>query len=326
MKRIAVIGEGAWGTAMSCVLADAGHEVNLWAHDQQTAHEINEKHTNSRYAPGFKLPTSITAQTDISQTLANASHAFVSTPLPYLRTVVHSCQPYNRTDLVWVCLSKGLEQNTLMLPSHIVQDVLGQHIQTAVLSGPSFAKEVLEKKLTAVIVASDTAGLTNNVMHLVTGPYFRTCASDDVIGVQLGGALKNAICVLLGLAQGHGYADNTIALIFTRAWQEMHMLARALGAREDTLSDLSGIGDLMLTYTGHHSRNVAIGRLIGKSADARHAMAQQHAATCEGLNTIVAIVQMAQKHNLTLPVFTGLHAILFENQSIDGLVNKLAGL
>lgn len=323
MKRVAVIGEGAWGTAISSVLTINGHHVQLWCHDAQVAEEINNSHTNTRYAWGIPLPNSITAYTDIKLALDQIDYVCISTPLTFFRTVVSTCAPHNKPHIPWLCLSKGIEHDTCMLPSQIVRGILGSNTPVAALSGPSFAREVLDAKLTAVEVAANNPIRAQEIANLFACAYFKTFINTDVLGIQLGGALKNAVCLLLGIAQGRGYADNTMALVFTRAWQDMRHVALTLGAQPETLLGLSGIGDLILTYTGQHSRNVALGRAIGKGKQWHKNMIDPE-FTCEGVNTAQTIAQIAQKQNLDVPFLANLPALLNGTVCIDDLVNQLA--
>lgn len=319
MKPIAVIGEGAWGTAIAHVLADAGHEVVLWCCDGAVAHEINEHHTNTRYMPGCTLPLAISACTDVAALVKKSEYIFISTPTIFFRTVVLQAQAASHPSQCWVVLSKGIENDTLFVPSQILADVLGADMPCVVLGGPSFAHDVIKRQLTGVMIGASKPAVAQRVAQLVATPYFYPFVGDDAVGIQLGGALKNALALLMGIASGAGYCDNTRALLFTRGWQEMIELAVRCGARRDTLYDLAGIGDLFLTVSGGHSRNLSVGMQLGKG----RALGQILGSMChvsEGVNTTKAIKQLIDMHQLSLPLFETLYSIMFESAQCDRLL------
>lgn len=309
--NVTVIGGGAWGTAMACVLAENKHTVSVWCHEPDTAREINEQHINTRYMPNQPLPETIQAHTDLKSAIAQNTWVFISTPTQFLRTIANQCKPFYNQNQVWVSLSKGIENDTILLPSDILAQELDEHIKFAVLSGPSFAHDVIQKKLTGVIVAAVDDSIAYNTTLLVKTSYFLPFICNDVPGVQLGGALKNVVALLMGVAQGIDTAANTKALLFTQAWQEMLLVARALGGRIDTLIDLSGIGDLFLTVTNQQSKNFQIGTAIGRGEKLK-TIIDKAGYVPEGVNTLQSIKQIIEQYQLQLTLFATLDQIFHE--------------
>jgi len=319
---IGVIGEGAWGTAVASVLANNGYQVNLWCCDKQVAKQINQEHFNERYIPGFSLSPNIVAHVDLKE-VARLDWVFISTPIKYFRDVVNQCKSYYRMNQRWIILSKGIENDTLMLPSQILSQILSPRIHFAALGGPSFAKEVLEKKVTGVNIAANDQTIANDVALLVKNEYFRPFVIDDFIGIQLGGALKNVVAIMMGIAKGVTSADNTQALLFTRGWHEMSALALALGAEHKTLEDLSGVGDLFLTVSGRYSRNLSVGKALGQGKKL-DVFLRETGYTPEGINTIKTVKQIIHKYQLKLPLLDLLYAIVFDQVDPSQLVHVAA--
>lgn len=313
VKSIGVIGEGAWGTAIASLLAENGHQVHLWCYDKTVAQEINQEHKNSRYMPDFVLSPRIIAYVDLKDVAFN-EWIFISTPIKFFRDIVTQCKPYYRRNQRWVVLSKGIENDTLMLPSQVLAHVLSPQINGAVLGGPSFAHGVMAHCTTGVNVAASDRMVAEDLVHLVRNTWFRPFINDDVLGIELGGALKNVVAILLGISTGMQNDDNTHALLFTRAWQEMSALAEALGAQHKTLQDLAGIGDLFLTVSGHYSRNFFVGKRLG-TGQKLESILQETVFIPEGLNTVKTVKQLIQKYHLTLPLFSTLYEVVFENLS-----------
>ena len=322
MKSVGVIGEGAWGTAISSVLADNGCEVALWCHDAAVAVQINNEHRNDRYMPGFVLSDYIVAHEDLSLVLDN-DLIFISTPMKYFRNVVEQCKKYYRSEQQWVVLSKGIENDTLLLPSQILMELLSSQIKCSVLGGPSFAQEVMGKKLTGVNIAAIQQSFTTELVQIIQNNYFRTFPINDLIGIQTGGALKNVLAFLMGMVDGLGYSDDTRALFFTHGWQEMLVVAQSLGAQQETLLGLAGIGDVFLTVTGRYSRNVLVGKAFGEGKSLDHIL-KETGYIPEGINTIKTVEQIIQKNRLTLPLFDALYNIVYNGTAPKELVLVIA--
>jgi len=323
MKTVAVIGEGAWGTAIANVLTDNTVSVKLWCHDTAVATSINNKHLNAQYLPGVILSKQIRAYNELEDAIDNCPVIFISTPTTFFRSIVTRCTPFYNNQQHWVVLSKGIENDTLLLPSHILANVLDPAICYSVLGGPSFAQEVVAQKLTGVVVASSTIEQAKIIAQLVHTPYFKPYTSTDIIGVQTGGALKNVLALLMGVAYGMGCAENTRALLFTQGWHELMAIARAFGAHEQTLYGLAGLGDSFLTVTGIHSRNRALGIAIGQGT-AQHYNTSDACVVPEGINTIRSVKKIGSRYNLLLPVFESLYAVIFESAPLNSIVQAVS--
>ena len=329
MKSVGVIGEGAWGTAVAQVIADNGHQVNLWCYDSIVAEQINTKHANMRYASDFVLPENIYAHEELEPVLAESDFIFISRPTAFFRTIVERCKPFYNKQQCWVVLSKGIENKTLKLPTQILQEVLSPQICLGVLGGPSFAQEVLARQQTGVMVAAFDLEIAKKIAQIVANNYFYVATNTDVLGVQLGGALKNVVALMMGVAQGADFGDNARALLFTCGWRELVAIACALGADQQTLFDLPGIGDAFLTVTGKYSRNLAIGITIGRG-DATGFVHTDSCVLPEGINTIQSIKELIVAKNIRAPLCEMLYAVIFESaipkQLLQAAVSSVFGV
>lgn len=320
MSLISVIGEGAWGMAIAGTVANNGYQVNLWCYDKKVVHSINQEHHNELYMPGKMVPPNIIAYASLEKVVKGSEWIFVSTPIKYLRDVLQQCKPFYSRRQRWVILSKGIENESLMLPSQMLAHIFGSSIQYAVLGGPSFAKDVINKDIVGVVVAASNRSLARDVATIVKNDYFKPFIIDDTLGIQLGGALKNVVAIIMGCTEK--YAESTRAFIFTRAWQEMCALAKSLGAKQDTLLGLAGIGDLFLTVSGSVSRNLRTGRLLSHGTRIED-IEKKLGAVSEGLNTIKSVKELIDKYKLTLPLFQTLYRIVFEGASTDLLIEAV---
>jgi glycerol-3-phosphate dehydrogenase (NAD(P)+) len=319
--KITILGDGAWGTACAHLLATHGYQVTLWCHNEEAATAISTLHHNPTYLPNYILPSTISATTDLSTALKEASFIFEAIPIKFLRTVLQRCRPFVTENQPWVILSKGIESETLLLPSEIMSDTLGFAIPYVVLSGPSFARDLVQKQPTGVMIASLQNALAQQIKALVSNEYFTTEITDDVIGVQLCGALKNSIALLVGILDGAGYSDNTKALGATRALQELAYCIEHYGGSPKTLMGLAGIGDTLLTAFGKQSRNVLVGKQLGQGASLQTILSSIPQVP-ESINTIQALYQL-QKTTFSLPIMTALYKVIFEQQPINVLITTL---
>src|SRR5262245_52637023 len=268
--RLAVIGAGAWGTALGAHLASAGHEVRLWARASSAAEEIGQRHRLERYLPGVDLPPSLVATTDLAAALRDVETAFMAVPSEFCREAYRDAARLLPAGVPLVSATKGLELDTLLRMTEVAaQEAPGRPL--AVLSGPSFALEVARRQPTAVVIASGDDGVAEQVQREVSAPWFRAYSSADVVGVELAGALKNVIAIAAGIVDGLGYGHNTVAALVTRGLAEITRLAVALGGRADTLAGLAGLGDLVLTCTGALSRNRKVGQALGSGSSLQDA-------------------------------------------------------
>ncbi len=321
-SNITILGDGAWGTACAHLLAHNGYTVTLWCYNEEVADSIKRTGYNTQYLPGIALPSSIIPVTHLEEALTNATWIFEAIPVKFLRTIVSHCTPYVSQEQIWVILSKGIENNTLLLPSQIVTDTLGVTVPFVVLSGPSFARDLVQQQPTGVVLASTNTMLAQQLALLLNNHYFTSTVAHDIYGVQVCGALKNCIALALGILDGAGYSDNTKALAATQGLQEIALIGEQYTGTRDTTYGLAGIGDLILTAFGSRSRNRMIGREIGQGKKVEDILAVMHQIP-ESINTVQSAYQLTQKFSLSLPLFTTLYKILFQNMPIEALIQVL---
>jgi glycerol-3-phosphate dehydrogenase (NAD(P)+) len=319
--RLAVVGGGAWGTALGAHLAHVGHDVRLWMRDAAAARDVNASHRHERYLPGLDLPAALRATPDLAQALAPAETAFIAIPSEFCRPVYREAGRLLRAGVPLVSATKGLELDSLLRMSEVAaQEAPGRPL--AVLSGPSFALEVARRQPTAVVIASDDLAVAEQVQREVSGPWFRAYSSPDVVGVELAGALKNVIAIAAGIVDGLGYGHNTVAALVTRGLAEITRLAVALGGRVDTLAGLAGLGDLVLTCTGGLSRNRRLGQALGAGRTLADAVASTQ-QVAEGVRTTLAACQLADRAGVDLPIGREMKAVLYEGRAPRDAVDAL---
>ena len=321
-KKIVVLGAGAWGTAVAQLLSENGHQVTLWCYEPEVAQAITKDRCNERYLPEKKLHESIEAVSDLKAAFSNAQWVFEAVPVKFLRSVLQACVPFFSDQQTWVALSKGIENETVLLAGQVIDDVFKTKVKKVVVSGPSFAKDLSEKQITAVTVASEDKKSAQELQTMLASSYFRPYVSDDVLGVQLGGALKNVITLAIGMLDGAGYTDNTKAFLLTAGLKEMVTCAQALGGKEKTIYGFSGVGDLMLTSMGELSRNLAVGKRLG-SGQSLELVLKETGFIPEGINSVKSVHQLVQKNNLDLPILNGMHAVIFEKKSIKAFLDEV---
>jgi glycerol-3-phosphate dehydrogenase (NAD(P)+) len=309
--NVAVVGAGSWGTALAAHLARSTHAVRLWVRDAARAREIAEGRENARYLPGIVLP-GVSATSDLAVALQDAEIAIVAVPSQFCREAFRALGPHLAAGKTLVSATKGLELGTLRRMSEVATEEAPGH-PVAVLSGPSFALEVAQGQPTTVVVASTELAVAEAVQRAVSSRSFRAYSSDDVIGVELGGSLKNVIAIAAGIVDGLGYGHNTVAALVTRGLAEMSRLAVALGARPDTLSGLAGLGDLVLTCTGALSRNRRLGQALGAGQAVAEAVAELH-MVAEGVRTTQAACDLARTAGVEMPIAQQMRAVLYEGK------------
>jgi glycerol-3-phosphate dehydrogenase (NAD(P)+) len=312
VRTVAILGAGSFGTALAAHLAGGGHDVRLWARDPALAADIAGRRANSVYLPDIALPPSVTTTSALGVALSGAELIVAAVPSHGLRKVLEEARPYVRAGLTVVSATKGLEEDTHLRMSELIADVLGASTPVAVVSGPSFAAEVARGLPTAVVVASSTPEAVALVQEEFRGRYLRLYGSEDVIGVEIGGALKNVIAIAAGIVDGMGLGANAQAALVTRGLAEITRLACALGGRRETLSGLAGLGDLVLTCTGTLSRNrhvgteLALGRRLDDILGGMKMVA-------EGVRTTHAALALGRIARVELPIATQL-AEVFEGR------------
>ena len=320
MSRIAVMGSGAWGTAIVLSLARrvGQHDLTLWSHSLEVSETITERGENALFLPGFAIPKSIRATSNIEEALHGAEIVVSVMPSHHVRASYEQFAPFLQSDQVLVSATKGIEDETLLRMSEVIADVLGKsglRPAVSVLSGPSFAQEVAAGSPTAITIASDNADLAALVQREFGSQSLRLYTNDDVVGVELGGALKNVIAIAAGIVSGLGLGHNSAAALITRGIAETTRLAVACGGRSETLAGLAGIGDLVLTCTGSLSRNRTVGIELGKGRKLAEILAGLHGKVAEGVNTTSAALGLARLHHVEMPITEQVAAILHEDKS-----------
>jgi glycerol-3-phosphate dehydrogenase (NAD(P)+) len=319
--RCAVVGAGAWGTALGDLLASNGHTVRLWALEADVVRAVNERHENPVFLPGFQLAESLVATQDHRETLAGAELVVYATPSQHLRSIARAGRNQVERNAVLAVASKGIEEKTLALMSDAVAEEL-KGSPVVAISGPSFASEVAARQPTAIVAASLDATAARVVQDVLSSPAFRVYTHDDLIGVELGGALKNVMAVATGIVEGVGLGNNSRAALITRGLAEMTRLGVALGARASTFAGLAGIGDLVLTCTGALSRNRAVGVEVGKGKTLEQALAGKP-TVAEGVVTTKSALALAQREGVEMPIATMVYRILFDGHSARSAVPEL---
>lgn len=314
--KIGVIGAGSWGTTLANLLAKNGHELSLWAFEPEVASGVNEYRENHLYLPGVRLHPGIEATTDLLQAVDGASYLINAVPTQFIRGVWSQATQAIPPELPIVSASKGIEVSTLKTAGGIFSELFGDEIRDkfAVLSGPSFAREVALGLPTAVTLASERREMAEKIAQLFKAPYFRVYTHDDVIGVELGGALKNVIAVAAGICEGLGLGSNARAALITRGLAEIVRLGVSLGAKAITFWGLSGMGDLVLTCTGDLSRNKAVGIRIGKGEKPQEIIRAMR-MVAEGVATVRAVVALSDITKIGMPISEEVNLVIYHGKS-----------
>jgi glycerol-3-phosphate dehydrogenase (NAD(P)+) len=325
-KRIAVIGAGSWGTALATVAARNQHDVRLWARETEVADSIQSLHKNPFYLSDVTLPENIRATTSLEEALAGTHFVIIVVPSHAMREVVTRMRHFLSADTVIVSATKGVENDSLMRMSEVIADVMRGKFapRIAVLSGPSFAREVVKGDPTAVAVASKDALCIEEAQRELSLNVFRIYTNDDVAGVEIGGAVKNVVAIGAGVVRGLGLGTNTVAAIITRGLAEVTRLGLALGARPETMAGLAGLGDLVLTCTGELSRNRHVGVELGRGRKLAEILAEMR-EVAEGVKTTRAIYQLSKRLQVDMPITESIYALLYEDKPAIEAANDLMG-
>ena len=321
MSKIAVIGAGAWGTAITIVLGRrGGHQVRLWAHESEVRESVNSRHVNDLFLAGCPIPASVSATNSIEEALGSAEIVVSVMPSHHTRRVFLAMLPYLHPGMLFVSATKGIENETFLRMSEVITDVLRQSPRAiapriGALSGPTFAKEVAVSHPTALTVASLDQQLASIVQKEFSDPRFRVYTNDDIVGVELGGALKNIVAIAAGVCDGLDLGDNSIAALITRGLAEITRLVVACGGRRETMAGLAGLGDLVLTCTGGLSRNRTVGVELGHGRHLNNIITGMHGMVAEGVLTTNAAIGLAKKMGVEMPITEQMHAILQEGKS-----------
>lgn len=323
MKKIGVIGAGSWGTALALTLSGKGHQVKLWDLDETHLAELNRNRENARYLPGIPFPENLRIAKTLEETLKDADAALFSAPAQHFRSALDSAAPYLRPDMILVNVAKGIEQKTLMRMSEIAFEKLPD-ARYATLSGPSHAEEVGRNLPTTVAVAAKDLKLAEEVQDIFITDRFRVYTTEDVVGVELGGALKNIIALGAGISDGMGFGDNAKAALMTRGLAEIKRLGVKLGAEPDTFAGLTGVGDLIVTCTSMHSRNRRCGIMIGEGMDPKEAT-KKVGMVVEGMFTTEAAYDLAKREQVEMPITQQLYNVINGTTAARDTVDLLMG-
>ena len=320
---VSVLGTGAWGTTFAAVLADAGCRVRLWGRDEQVVAEITHGHRNTRNLPGVDLPAGVVATTDLDGAVRDAEVLAVALPSQSVREVLTPYAGRVRADGTVVSLMKGVELGTDQRMSQVLGEVLRvpPH-RVAVVSGPNLAKEIADRQPTATVVAAEDEAVAQRVAACCASGYFRPYTNTDVVGVELGGAVKNIIALAVGMAQGGGYGDNTKATIITRGLAEITRLGTELGADPATFAGLAGLGDLVATCASPLSRNHTLGAHVGAGRNLEEAVTAT-GGTAEGVKSCRSVLELAQRHGVDMPITAAVVAVLHEGLPVQAMTQAL---
>ncbi|MFT0800454.1 NAD(P)H-dependent glycerol-3-phosphate dehydrogenase [Bacillus swezeyi] len=324
MTKVSILGAGSWGTALALVLADNQYDVCVWGHREELIEQINEHHENKDYLPGVKLPDNVRATTDLQGALADVKTIIVAVPTKAIREVLREAVSLIRKKAIFVHVSKGIEPDTLLRISEMMEEEIPAELREdiVVLSGPSHAEEVGLRHPTTVTVSSKNIEAAQVIQDMFMNQHFRVYTNPDIIGVEIGGALKNIIALAAGITDGLGYGDNAKAALITRGLAEIARLGTKMGGNPLTFSGLTGIGDLIVTCTSVHSRNWRAGNMLGKGFKLEEVL-KEMGMVVEGVRTTKAAYQLSQKYDVKMPITEALHKVLFDGKKVETAVESL---
>lgn len=323
-----VIGAGSWGTALSLLLARNGHKVLLWTRENQHRLDMQQARENTKYLPGNAFPDNLQLADTLDSALSQSDHVLVCVPSHAFRSIIETIKPFitAKKGLIWA--TKGLDPETGHFLDQVAREIVGKDIPMALLTGPSFAKEVGKQQPTIVTLASDNMAFITSLQDDFQALYFRTYLCDDMKGAELGGAVKNILAIAVGIAEGLGYGTNTKAGLMTRGLAEMMRLGTAIGADKETLMGLSGLGDLILTCSDMQSRNLRFGFAIGKGRSFEETY-KEIGQVVEGVQTTASIYKLAQDYKVDMPITKAMYAVLYQNlpakEAVKLLLSREAG-
>ena len=321
MVKISVIGAGSWGTALAVLLDKNGHEVTIWSHRASQVELMQTTHTSDKLKDAV-LPDSMIFTTNLQEAVSSADVIIMAVPSKATREIAYQVKPFLNKEQIIVTVTKGFEDDTLYTQTEILEDVFGSDTKICVLSGPSHAEEVVVFKPTLVVVGCKDKETAFYIQNLFMNDYFRVYSSPDVMGIEVGAALKNVIALAAGMADGIGFGDNCKAALITRGIKEISELAVAMGGHQETLSGLTGVGDLIVTCSSIHSRNRMAGFYMGQGMTTDEAMEKVNMIV-EGVYSAKAALKLAKKYNVSMPVVEQVNRILFEGLTVKDAVPSL---
>jgi glycerol-3-phosphate dehydrogenase (NAD(P)+) len=315
VKKVCIIGGGSWGTAMAIHLGRLGIDTHLWIREKEIHEEMVSMGENKTFLPGITIPSSVSLFLDLQEAIGEIEAIFIAVPSRFCRQMYTQMAPFLNSEQFIVSLTKGIEEESLKRMSEVMSDVFPETFPSriAVLSGPSFAREVAESHPTAVVISSKNLGLAKKIQALVSSLYFRAYSSDDIIGVELAGACKNVIAIATGISDSFGFGSNSMAGLVTRGLAEMTRLGVSLGAKQETYAGLAGIGDLVLTCTGKLSRNRYVGSELGKGKSLEEIISGMK-MIAEGITTTLSVRQLAQRENVEMPICEQVFSVLYQEK------------
>jgi glycerol-3-phosphate dehydrogenase (NAD(P)+) len=321
VSKVAVIGGGSFGTVIANIIALNNNDVHFWMRSEEIASEVNERHENPHYLPGYTLSDRVVATHDMKAAVEGASVVFVAVPSTSFRNVVQQLVQFTSPEAILISTTKGIEAGTFMLMSQILaEESPGSKI--GVLSGPNLAKEIAKGHLTGTVIASSDEDVREKIKELLKSDHFRVYTNDDMFGVELGGSLKNIYAIIAGMADALGMGHNTNSMLVTRSLTEMARFGRELGADPMTFLGLSGVGDLVVTCSTPLSRNFRIGQALGAGKSIEEATAEV-GQTAEGVNTVKLVAEKAEELGVYMPLATGLYRIIYEGETIRSIISSL---
>lgn len=321
VKNVAVLGGGSFGSVVANIIAQNGHKTLLWMRDADQAESLNRLHENINYLPGYKIHEDVLATTDLAGTVCDVDLIFVAVPSSSFREVVKQMQPLIHEDAILVSLTKGIEAKTFALMSQILAEETSNAL-IAVLSGPNLAKEISGGSPTGAVVASKDEHVVTEVQEVLRSDSFRVYSNSDMLGVELGGSLKNIYAIIAGLAEAVGMGNNTNAMLVTRSLTEMARFGVKLGADPMTFLGLSGVGDLIVTCSSPLSRNFRVGKALGEGKDIDAVIAEMD-QVAEGVNTLKQVKEKADELGVHMPLVNGLYEIVYNNETVDHIIKSL---
>ncbi len=321
MANVGVLGAGSWGTALSVLLTDNGHQVTVWSIDENEVTMLNGKREHELKLPGVKLPESMVITGNLEQAVKEKDFLVLAVPSPFTRSTAKKMAPYVADGQIIVDVAKGIEESTLLTLSKQIEQEIPQ-ADVAVLSGPSHAEEVGRKLPTTCVIGAKTRKTAEYLQSMFISPVFRVYTSPDILGIELGGSLKNVIALAAGIADGLGYGDNTKAALITRGIAEIARLGVKMGGKIETFTGLTGIGDLIVTCASVHSRNRKAGYLMGQGMSMKEAM-DEVKMVVEGVYSAKAAAKLAEKYGVSMPIVDEVNAVLFDGKSPAEAVNDL---